>query len=79
MKLTNYIYHGPHSSATLRVGDEELDISLFPDCPVSLPADHDYTQMLLAQKRLTLPSPSQIVKVAKEIKAPDTKAVKEVK
>lgn len=73
MKLTNYVYHGPQSSVTLRVGDEELDAFLFPNREVQLPADHDYTKALLAQKLLTL-TPIQ-TKAAKS----ETKAAKEVK
>jgi len=73
MKLTNYIYHGPQSGVTLKVGDEELDVFLFPNREVQLPADHDYTKALLAQKLLTL-APT-LTKAAKS----EAKTAKEVK
>lgn len=77
MKLTSYIYYGPQSSVTLRVENEEIEVSFFPNNLVNLPADHDYTRMLLAKKRLTLSSPG--VKAVKlDVKTTDTK-VKEVK
>ncbi|AKA25705.1 hypothetical protein [Pseudomonas chlororaphis] len=56
MKLTRYIYNGPQSGATLRVGDarELLDVQLLPGKPVDLPADHEYTLVLLELKHLVL-------------------------
>ncbi|KRP97481.1 hypothetical protein TX25_06140 [Pseudomonas lactis] len=56
MKLTRYIYTGPQSGVTLRVGEsrELLDVQLLPGQPVELPADHEYTQVLLELKHLVL-------------------------
>ena len=56
MKLTRYIYNGPQSAATLRVGEarELLDVQLLPGKPVELPADHEYTLVLLELKHLVL-------------------------
>ncbi|WP_448680577.1 hypothetical protein [Pseudomonas nicosulfuronedens] len=55
MKLTKYIYTGPcSSSASLRVGKEILDVRLIPNAPASLPADHEYTKVLLQLKHLEL-------------------------
>jgi len=45
-------YSGPLSSVTLRVGDENLDVVLHPGKIVRLPAEHEFTQTLVAQKRL---------------------------
>jgi len=45
-------YSGPLSSVTLRVGDENLDVVLHPGKVVRLPAEHEFTQTLAAQKRL---------------------------
>ena len=54
MKLTQYRYTGPQSCASLRVGDtrELLDVQLLTSKPVMLPADHEYTRVLLALKHL---------------------------
>ncbi|WP_371356118.1 hypothetical protein ACA087_06450 [Pseudomonas chlororaphis] len=59
MKLTRYIYNGPQSGATLRVGEarELLDVQLQPGKPVDLPADHEYTKVLLELKHLVLAPP----------------------
>lgn len=59
MKLTRYIYNGPPSAATLRVGEarELLDVQLLPGKPVDLPSDHEYTQVLLELKHLVLAPP----------------------
>ncbi|PMY40107.1 MULTISPECIES: hypothetical protein [Pseudomonas] len=59
MTLTRYIYNGPQSGATLRVGEarELLDVVLQPGKPVELPADHDYTLVLLELKHLVLAPP----------------------
>jgi hypothetical protein len=56
MKLTRYIYNGPQSAATLRVGEarELLDVQLLPGKSVELPADHEYTLVLLELKHLVL-------------------------
>ncbi|WP_256815402.1 MULTISPECIES: hypothetical protein [Pseudomonas] len=56
MNLTTYIYNGPHSGATLRVDKEVLEVRLIPGKPVKLPADHDYTKVLLDLKHL-VPAP----------------------
>ncbi|WP_030129127.1 hypothetical protein [Pseudomonas sp. QTF5] len=54
MNLTRYLYTGPQSAVSLRVGDtgQPLDVQLLPDKPVELPADHEYTVVLLALKHL---------------------------
>lgn len=52
MKLTKYIYSGPRSSASLRVGKDLLEVQLNPGKPVELPAEHEYTQVLLQLKHL---------------------------
>lgn len=56
MKLTRYLYKGPQSAATLRVGDkgELLEVQLMPGAPVDLPAEHEYVQVLLELKHLEL-------------------------
>ncbi len=56
MKLTRYRYNGPQSAASLRVGPDRqlLDVQLLPGKPVELPADHEYTQVLLELRHLTL-------------------------
>ena len=56
MKLTRYLYTGPQSCASLRVGEERelLDVQLLPGGDVELPADHEYTVVLLALKHLVL-------------------------
>lgn len=58
MKLTRYIYSGPQSATSLRVGEkrELLEAQLLPGKPVELPADHEYTQVLIALKHL-VPAP----------------------
>lgn len=52
MKLTRYLYTGPHSGAQLRVGAELLDVQLTSGQSVQLPAEHDYTQVLLSLQHL---------------------------
>lgn len=47
MKLTQYIYKGPRSSASLRVDKTLIEVQLNPGKPVSLPAAHEYTEVLL--------------------------------
>lgn len=56
MKLTRYRYNGPQSAASLRVGADRklLDVQLVPNQTVDLPADHEYTQVLLELRHLTL-------------------------
>ncbi|MCP1456985.1 MULTISPECIES: hypothetical protein [Pseudomonas] len=81
MKLTTYRYAGPPSCASLRVGKtgERLEVLLHPGQPVSMPADHEYTRVLLALKHLQplhanpLPAGSS----AKAIQAPSISALKE--
>ncbi|MEZ1436973.1 hypothetical protein ACTORR_24150 [Pseudomonas sp. SAR267] len=55
MKLTRYRYNGPQSAASLRVGPDRqlLDVQLLPGKSVDLPADHEYTQVLLELRHLT--------------------------
>ncbi|MFD2645133.1 hypothetical protein [Pseudomonas japonica] len=62
MKLTRYIYNGPQSAACLRTGNELLDVQLWPGQAVDLPADHDYTKVLLELKHLTLPDTAKPAK-----------------
>lgn len=52
MNLTTYIYKGPHSAATLRVDQEVLEVRLITGKPVKLPAEHEYTKVLLELKHL---------------------------
>ncbi|WP_405119216.1 hypothetical protein [Pseudomonas leptonychotis] len=63
MKKTRYIYSGPVSATSLRVGKEVLDVRLFPGEPVELPEEHEYTKTLLALKRLK-PAPEAAKKTA---------------
>lgn len=58
MNLTRYIYSGPQSAASLRVGEkrELFEAQLLPGKPVELPPDHEYTQVLIALKHLA-PAP----------------------
>jgi len=55
VKLTRYIYKGPQSAATLRVGEQKelLEVQLIPGAEVELPDDHEYVAVLLALKHLT--------------------------
>lgn len=71
MTLTRYIYNGPQSAATLRVGKtrELLDVQLLPGNPVELPADHEYTLVLLELKHLVL-APAEAKAVGKTAAAP---------
>lgn len=57
MKLNKYIYSGPRSSASLRVGKDLLEVQLNPGKPVELPAEHEYTLVLLQLKHLE-PAPA---------------------
>ncbi|MNO52389.1 hypothetical protein D3C76_428070 [compost metagenome] len=52
MKLTRYLYSGPQSSVCLRVGEQSLEVALLPGAETKLPADHDYTQVLLELNHL---------------------------
>ncbi|MNP58305.1 hypothetical protein D3C76_1532120 [compost metagenome] len=67
MNLTRYLYKGPQSAASLRVGEQRelLEVQLSPGKPVKLPADHEYTQVLLELQYL-------------EPLAPETKAAAKV-
>lgn len=56
MKLTRYRYTGPQSAACLRVDGKLLDVQLPPGQLVELPADHDYTKVLLELSHL-VPEP----------------------
>lgn len=61
MNLTRYIYTGPPSAASLRVGDDWglLDVQLRTGESVELPAEHEYTLVLLELKHLVLaPKPT---------------------
>ena len=59
--LTQYLYTGPQSCASLRVGDGKLlDVQLLPGKPVDLPADHEYTIVLLALRHLELLPPKVV-------------------
>ncbi len=54
-----YLYVGPNSSVTLRVGDDmcdfnDLDVILWSGQQVSLPAEHEITLALLNQGFLKL-------------------------
>jgi len=59
-QMTPYVYSGPVSSVSLRVGARIVDVQLHPGKPVGLPADHPYTQALIAQKRLTPIAPEPV-------------------
>lgn len=61
MTLTRYTYKGPPSAASLRVGEkaELLDVRLQPGKPCELPAEHEYTQVLLALGHLE-PAPTDV-------------------
>lgn len=56
MKLIRYLYLGPQSAACLRVEGSTnlLDVQLLQGQIVELPADHEYTGVLLALKHLVL-------------------------
>jgi hypothetical protein len=84
MKLTTYRYAGPPSCASLRVGKtgEHLEVLLHPGRPVSMPADHEYTRVLLALKHLqplhaNHPNPLPAGLSAKPTQAPSISAIKE--
>lgn len=58
MKLTRYRYTGPQSAACLRVSPGKLlDVQLLPGQPAELPAEHDYTRVLLELGHL-VPEPA---------------------
>jgi hypothetical protein len=71
MKLTQYIYAGPQSAASLRVGEsrELLEVQLFSGKPADLPADHEYTLVLLELKHL-VPAPPNAKPASKTAVAP---------
>ncbi|SDA63411.1 hypothetical protein SAMN03159443_01906 [Pseudomonas sp. NFACC15-1] len=73
MKLTTYRYAGPPSCASLRVGKtgERLEVLLHPGQPVSMPADHEYTRVLLALKHLH-PQPVNPLPTGLPVKAAQT-------
>lgn len=73
MKLTRYTYTGPQSAASLRVGEtrELLEVQLHPGNPVELPADHEYTLVLLELKHL-VPLPSAAKSAGKTSVTPQT-------
>jgi len=54
MKLTRYHYTGPQSGVCLKTSADSplLDVQLTSGQPVELPADHEYTRVLLALKHL---------------------------
>lgn len=56
MNTERYLYTGPRSGASLRVGpkNELIDVQLVPDQTVALPAEHDFTRVLLALQHLSL-------------------------
>lgn len=58
MNLTRYRYTGPQSAASLRISpnQELLDVQLLPGQLVELPAEHEYTRVLLELKHL-IPAP----------------------
>ena len=77
MKLTSYLYHGPQSGVTLCVAGQEgeeqtVDVVLYPGRKVELPADHEYTRALLAQKLITL-QPAAVKAVKAEAKTKEQK------
>lgn len=49
-----YLYKGPSSGVTLRDGEAETEIMLHDGAEVDLPAEHEYTQTLLALGHLTV-------------------------
>ncbi|QLG93382.1 hypothetical protein HZF02_16040 [Pseudomonas yamanorum] len=72
--LTKYLYTGPQSSASLRVGEDRkvLDVQLLPGKPVELPTDHEYTIVLLALKHLEpLPPKATFESVPVSLPAPE--------
>lgn len=68
MNLTRYLYQGPQSAACLRVGEKLLDVQLLTGQPVELPADHEYTRVLVALKHLTLAPAEEQAKPAPKSK-----------
>ncbi|TBN35515.1 hypothetical protein [Pseudomonas sp. BGI-2] len=71
MELTRYLYNGPPSAATLRVGEsrELLDVQLSPGMPAELPPEHEYTLVLLELQHLEL-LPAETKRAAKTTPAP---------
>ena len=72
MTLTRYRYTGPQSCASLRVGEsrELLDVQLIPGQPVELPAEHEYTQVLVELKHLVVLPPTSTESTPKMDAAP---------
>lgn len=52
--MRQYRYQGPVSGATLKVGNETLEVLLNPRALASLPEDHPYTRRLVARGHLHL-------------------------
>jgi len=71
MELSRYLYNGPPSAATLRVGEsrELLDVQMSPGTPVELPPEHEYTLVLLELKHLE-PLPLESKRAGKAALAP---------
>jgi len=61
IQTQRYTYVGPLSGASLRVNGKDVDVLLNPKKPVELPSEHPFTKTLLAQKRLILLAPAQVV------------------
>ena len=59
-----YRYSGPTSGVTLQEGEEVREVMLHTGAEVELPAEHDYTQTLLALGHLT-----PVQESAKQVKA----------
>ena len=57
--FATYRYHGPISGVTLRVGDTEYEIMLFPESDVEMPEQHEYTQTPLALGLLSAQATNQ--------------------
>lgn len=75
MKLTSYLYTGPQSAASLRIGEarELFEVQLLTGKTVQLPADHEYTQVLVELKHLVpLPADPDPANTA-VIESPETK------
>lgn len=54
--MTRFIYTGPPSGVTLRLGEHCQDILLWPNKDIDLPAEHEYTQTLVALGYLKRPA-----------------------
>jgi len=60
-QMTQYVYNGPIASVSLRIASRIVDVQLHPGKPVQLPAEHPYTQALVAQKRLVAVAPIESI------------------